>query len=130
MPEEALIFAQEAATRRRADPPAFVPEPASASPALASIATGADLRALLERFERATRRRQALDHAAQARGRLVERLAAGRAMPGERPALRLVVGEGAARRQAQDEQRIERAMDEALASALVTLRRLNALARD
>jgi len=137
MPEEALVFAQEAATRRRAAAPASGAEPMPPAPALSSIATGADLRALLERFERTARRRQALDQAAQARSRLVERLAAGRALPGVQPTLRLVSGAvdprdraGPARRQAEDAQRIDRAMDEALVSALGTLRRLRALARD
>lgn len=142
MPEEALVFAQEAATRRRApapscDAPSGNAVPGPGSPALSSIATGADLRALLERFERTTRRRQALDQGAQARNRLVERLAAGRALPAIRPTLRLVSGAAdtcdrvsTARRHAEEAQRIDRAMDEALVSALGTLRRLRALARD
>lgn len=118
MPDEALIFAQSAA-RRAAD----ADEGAAAVPAMA---TGADLRAMLERFERASRRKQALDNAVQARARIVERLAAGKT--GMRPALHLV-GSGRATA-AAEERRIDAAMDEALASALVTLKRLSGSNRD
>lgn len=97
MPDEALVFAQSAVRRAPEGPGdeggAFTP--------VASIATGADLRAMLERFERAHDRRQAREQALQARSRLVERLAAGRSVV-SRPSLRLVGAENA-RAQAEEE---------------------------
>lgn len=129
MPDEALVFAQ-GATRRALH---VVESPEAEDmpvPAASSIATGADLRAMLERFERAHRRRQALSQSAQARSRIVERLSAGKAA--SRPALQIVGAGGlsSAQAAAEDERRIDAAMEEALASALVTLKRLSALARD
>ena len=130
MPDEVLVFAQQGAARRPLHVVAeTVPEKDRAIMP-ASVATGADLRAMLERFERAHRRRQALSQAAQARTRLVDRLAAGKA--GAEPSLRLVGAHAPlspAQAAAEEEKRIDKAMDEALASALATLTRLSALAR-
>ena len=128
MPDSALIFAQ-GATR----PPLRLVEKADQDVApfpVPSIANGADLRAMLERFEQSHRRRQALSQAADARARIVEQLGAGKAAT---PSLRLVDPEDGlsrARLAAEDERRIEMAMEEALASALGTLKRLSALSRD
>jgi hypothetical protein len=137
MSDEALQFARDAARR----PLPVDMEPDTPVPG-ASIATGADLRAMLERFERSSRRRQAVEQAAHARARLVEGLAAGKAnLPGKdatarQPALR-VVREGnpadaakLERYREEEAARLDRAMDEAVASALVTLRRLSASARN
>ncbi|MBO9574257.1 MAG: hypothetical protein J7494_00830 [Sphingobium sp.] len=124
IPDEALVFAQSAARRAPEDD---LDDNAAFMPA-ASIATGADLRAMLERFERAHRRRQVREQAVQARSRLVERLSAGRAATAG-PTLRLVGADDAVL-QADEEKRIDQAMEEALASALTTLKRLSARTRD
>lgn len=127
MPDAALVFAQGAArTPLRLVESGERNEAPSAMPA--SIATGADLRAMLERFEQSHRRRQALSQAADARSRLVGQLSAGKA-GAVQPSLRLVAAQDALVA-AEDERRIDRAMDEALESALGTLKRLSNLARD
>jgi len=118
LPDEALIFAREAALRVRE---ATVGTPDEAL----SIAEGADLRAMLERIEQAGKRREALDQAAQARARIVERLSAGKAAIAEAPPLRLVESQ----KMAPAEPDLDKAMEEALTSALGTLRQISALTR-
>ncbi len=137
MPDEALVFARGAALRavetNAKDENETAPAPAPA-PAL-SIVEGADLRAMLERIEQSSRRREALDQSAQARARIVERLSAGKAGLGMRPPLQLVGGQkmpaDALREshEAAHQAGLEQAMDEALASALGTLKQLSELPR-
>jgi hypothetical protein len=129
LPDEALVFARGAA-RRVAD---SMPQPdegiASGMPL--SIADGADLRALLDRVQQSSRRREALDQAAHARTRIVEQLSAGKA--GAKPTLQLVGDQeppspmdGTVPRTGID---LDRALEEALASALGTLRQISALSK-
>lgn len=137
MPDEALVFARGAARRavessaRDESEPAPAPLPA---PAL-SIVEGADLRAMLQRIEQSSRRREALDQSAQARARLVERLSAGKAGFAARPPLQLVGGQQLPPDKARDaheaahQASLEQAMDEALASALGILKQLSTLGR-
>lgn len=129
LPDEALIFARGAA-QRVADS-ILQPDGETASGLPLSIADGADLRALLDRVQQSSRRREALDQAAQARARIVEQLSAGKA--GAKPTLQLVGDQelpsaldGTAPRGALDID-LDRALEEALASALGTLRQISAL---
>ncbi len=117
LPDEALRFARHAA-RAQTDRPA---EPEDAPPL--SIAEGADLRALLDRFRQASRRREALDQAYRARSRIVEQLAGGKSATAARPALELV-GARASRPAPDNDARLDQAMEDALADALHILRRL------
>jgi hypothetical protein len=105
----------------------------AASCAPLSIAEGADLRALLERVQQSSRRREALDQAAQARTRIVEQLSAGKA--GAKPTLQLVGDQdlpsslaGAAPRAASDID-LDHALKDALASALGILRQISTLSK-
>lgn len=118
LPDEALLFAREAALRVK-------DATTDAADTGMSIADGADLRAMLERIERAGKRREALDQAAQARARIVERLSAGKAAMADAPPLRLVETQ----KVAHDEPDLEKAMEEALVSALGTLRQISELPR-
>lgn len=129
LPDEALVFALAA---QKAADPAPEPEYPEAESAAAkadgfTIATGADLRGMLDRFRKASKRREARDQAAQARARLVERLSAGRAGQSGVPPLRLVGSDVAPL--LDDDADLDRALEEALASALGTLRRLSELTR-
>jgi hypothetical protein len=129
LPDEALIFARGAAQRVADSIPQPEGETVSGTPL--SIADGADLRALLDRVQQSSRRREALDQAAQARTRIVEQLSAGKA--GAKPTLQLVGDQempspptGTAPPTALDID-LDRALEEALASALGTLRQISAL---
>lgn len=134
LPEEALLFARGAA-QRTAEQVADPSDDAGAGtprPAL-SIADGVDLRAMLNRVVEASRRR---DQAAQARDRIVERLSAGKAGLSDGATLHLLRQQalpaaGMAGASSDDHAaRLDRAMEEALASALKTLRQLSGLTRD
>jgi len=131
LPEEALIFARGAA-QRVADS-MLQPDEETAVDAPLSITDGADLRTLLDRVQQSSRRREALDQAAQARARIVEQLSAGKA--GARPPLQLV-GDQALHSPRTDalssvasDIDLDRAFQEALASALGTLRQISALSK-
>ena len=131
LPDEALIFARGAAQRVMSSMPQ--PDGEAVPGAPLSIAEGADLRALLDRVQQSSRRREALDQAAQARARIVEQLSAGKA--GARPTLHLVedqqmpsVQREMANSDAQDAE-LERALEDALTSALGTLRQISALSK-
>lgn len=131
LPDEALVFARSAAQRVVHSMPQTAGDEEAGEPL--SIADGADLRALLDRVRQSSRRREALDQAAQARSRIVEQLSAGKA--GARPTLQLVSdqqvqSEGAAPASPDVEEiDLERALQEALASALGTLRQISELSR-
>lgn len=131
LPDEALVFARGAAQRVAESMPQTSSDDETGEPL--SIADGADLRALLDRVRQSSRRREALDQAAQARSRIVEQLSAGKA--GARATLQLVSGQ-----QLQSEEvvlastdvedgELDRAFEEALASALGTLRQISELSR-
>lgn len=129
LPDEALIFARGAA-QRVADS-MLQPDGEDLSDAPLSIADGADLRALLDRVQQSSRRREALDQAAQARTRIVEQLSAGKA--GAKPTLQLVDDQEPAALPTETVPRaaldvdLDHALEEALASALGTLRQISAL---
>ncbi|HEY1125433.1 MAG TPA: hypothetical protein VGE65_07350 [Sphingobium sp.] len=131
LPDEALVFARGAAQRVADSMPRTSGSEEISEPL--SIADGADLRALLDRVRQSSRRREALDQAAQARSRIVEQLSAGKA--GAKPTLQLVSD-----RQLQSEGTVlastdvedidlDRALQEALASALGMLRQISELSR-
>jgi hypothetical protein len=131
LPEEALVFARSAALRPTeldADP-----DGEAAQAPVPSIAAGADLRALLERVQQASSRREALDQAAQARARIVEQLSAGKA--GAKPVLKLVESQQLPTAHATPSNAqapiadLDEAFEDALASALETLRQLSELTK-
>lgn len=130
LPDEALIFARGAAQQVTDSMLRPDGDGEAESDGPLSIADGANLRALLDRVQQSSRRREALDQAAQARARIVEQLSAGKM--GARLALQLV-GDGAlpaalSPRDALDID-LDRALEEALASALGTLRQISALSK-
>ena len=134
MSDEALMFARGAALREGTQDEGEAAPNAAPESAL-SIAQGADLRAMLERIEQSSRRRQALDQAAQARARIIDRLSAGKAgLSGASP-LQLVGGQQMPADKLRESYEaahlanLEKAMDQALASALGTLKQLSKLAR-
>jgi hypothetical protein len=130
LPEETLVFARGTALRavESGDEPITEAE----APPAPSIAAGADLRALLDRVQQASRRREALDQAAQARARIVEQLSAGRT--GAKPVLALVEGQQlpvarTALSENESASDLDKAFQDALACALGTLRQLSELAK-
>lgn len=129
--DEALVFARDAARRVARSLPQARDGGEDAEPL--SIAEGADLRALLDRVRQSDRRRKAIDQANQARKRLVEQLNAGKA--GARPALQLVADRQAkiaaigADSRSAEELDLDRALQEALTSALGTLKQISELSR-
>lgn len=133
LPDDALIFARGAAQRVANSIPQTGSDSETEAGEPLSIADGADLRALLERVQRSSRRREALDQATQARTRIVEQLSAGKA--GAKPTLQLVGDQAlpqdriAAANSQVDETDLDRALEEALTSALGTLRQISELSK-
>lgn len=131
--EEALLFARGAAQRVANSMPQTGDNDQSETGEPLSIVDGADLRALLDRVQQSSRRREALDQATQARTRIVEQLSAGKA--GARLTLQLVGDQALPQERAvptrskDDDADLDRAIDEALASALGTLRQISELSK-
>jgi len=133
LPDDVLIFARGAAQRVANSMAQTGSDDQTEAGQPLSIAEGADLRALLDRVQRSSRRREALDQATQARARIVDQLNAGRA--GARPTLHLVENrqtssapQAGSQGDVEDEA-LERALEAALNSALGTLRQISELSR-
>ncbi|MBO9579808.1 MAG: hypothetical protein J7498_02850 [Sphingobium sp.] len=133
LPDDALVFARGAAQRVARSMPQTSDDDRTETRAPLSIAEGADLRALLERVQRSSRRREVLDQTTQARTRIVEQLSAGKA--GAHPTLHLVGDQPLSSERTAvvndqaDETDLDRALEKALASALGTLRQISALSK-